>query len=321
MEVSGVYRFYQNGELIGEAKNSMTKIGRILAIKTIMGAIPNFATSLGVGVSSTPNTTADSNGLISDMSLGLRVATCPVIGSNVDTEPSYDVIIFKGRLSDPLSYRIHEVGLFSDPLLSGGSGYKQELIMGFEFTDNLAYNNQYLTDEDYSSSTIKFIRRSELVSPQDFRIGNRALYLAASGEVYTENGFVGLDKYDPTDRLTLGFYASTSLNVVVKFYTDSATKTYTFASGGSGYKVVSLDLSAGVDGGTGTFDWDNITKVSVSRSTGTAIIDGLKIENISEIDTNRGLVSRAVLPENTPIVKLANIPVDIEYSLRIGFNG
>lgn len=319
MNISGVYRFYQNGELIGEAENSMTQMGRVLAVKTIMGAIPNFATSLGVGVSSTANQAATNN-LIPDYKLGLMTATTPVIGSNISTNSTYDAILFKGRLADPLYYRIHEVGLFSDPLLSGATGYKQELVLGFENNDNLYTTGVgYINSDTYANTTYKMVDRTDPTYGTFFRIGRKALYLGGTTQVYTENSFVGLDEYDATDELTLGFYASASRTITVRFYSGGGTSnyiTFTFA-GSTGYNVVSKTISQGTV--TGSFNWSDVTRIGVSSDGSYAILDGLRFNNVNPIDTNRGMISRAVLP--TPIIKMANIPVDIEYSLRIGFGG
>jgi hypothetical protein len=324
MKMSGIYKFYQNGELIGEAENSMTEIGRILSVKTLMGAIPNFATSLGIGVSSTANGAATNN-LIPDYKLGLKVATCPVIGSNIDSDTTYDAILFKGRISDPLYYRIHEVGLFSDPLLSGSTGYKQELILGFENADNF-YNSslsQYLNEDDYTNTTYRMVDRTDVTYGTQFRTGRKALLLGGTQQIYTENSFNGLDQYDETDEIILGFYASAvGRNVDVTFYSGGGTgtyRTYRFTSTAIGYNVITKQISSTPQASAGTLDWSNITRVGVASSAATVILDALRFENVNQLDTNRGMISRAVLP--TPIVKLANIPIDIEYTLRIGFGG
>lgn len=322
MKISGLFKFYQNGELIGEAQNSLTQVGRILAIKTLMGAIPSFGTSIGVGVSSVGNQTAV-DGLIPDTRLGFKVASSPVIGSNLDNNPNYDVILFKSKLTDSLSYRIYEVGLFSDPLLSGATGYKDELVLGFENEDNLylVSNGTFLNDDSYTDNTNIFITGANHTTYGDkFRIGRRALVLNGSGAVGTSNGFVGLDQYDDLDKVTLSFYSAGGVTIAARFYTDNSYRQYTFTSSTSGYHVISSDLGAGTTSGSG-FDWASISKVEVQRTSGSsyAVLDGLKLENVNLLDTNRGMVSRAVLP--TPIVKLSNIPVDIEYTLRIGFNG
>lgn len=323
MKISGVFKFYQNGELIGEAQNSLTQTGRILAIKTLMGAIPNFGTSLGVGVGEIANTMDGT--LATDYRLGFRVATAPVIGTNIDNEEEYDAILFKAKLTDNLFYRIKEVGLFSDPLLSGATGYKEELILAFENGDNL-YNNTdgaYLTDDSYNDSTAFFTTIADNTYVDYFRIGRRALVLKDATQIITTKSFIGLDQYDDLDKITLAFgrVGSGTSVVKVRFYTNDAYKEYTF-SGSSNYNVVSVDLgSVTTTSGSGTFNWENITKVMVYKSSGNEVVlDGLKIENVNLLDTNRGMVSRAVLP-GTGITKLANVPVDIEYTLRIGFGG
>lgn len=54
--IEGIFKFYQDGELIAESRNNITETGRILAIKTLLGALPSFGSSLAIGVDSTPNT-------------------------------------------------------------------------------------------------------------------------------------------------------------------------------------------------------------------------------------------------------------------------
>lgn len=328
MKISGVFKFYQNGELIGEAQNTMTEVGRVLAIKTLMGAIPNFGTSLAVGTDSTANPTPV-NGLIPNTRLGFKVASAKVIATNIDTEPNFDVILYKGKINDSLYYRIYEVGLFSDPLSSGSSGYKDELVLAFEESDNLESGNVYLSDDNYNSSTIFFANTKNTTYGDKFRIGRRAVVINAnssSPQISTTNSFVGLDEYDDLDVVTLAFNCISSATVVVRFYTNESYKEYSF-SGTAGYNVKSVNLAGAalplVDSKSNpNFDWSNITKITIHKSSGGAVVlDGLKLEDVNLVDINRGLVSRATLPSNTPIVKLANIPVDIEYSLRIGFNG
>lgn len=323
MKMSGIFRFYQNGELIGEAENRLTEIGRILAIKTLSGAVPSFGTSIGVGTGDSENDVPSGSSLATNTRLDFRVATAPVIATNIDDKDQYDAIMFKAKITDPLFYKIYEVGLFADPLISGSTGYRDELILSFENTDNLfnpsaGTSGLYLSDDSYNSANAFFTSLGTgSAYDNNFRIGRKALVLTGfSGEIITTNGFNALDQYDDLDKLTLAFGApSGSTTVTVKFYTNTAFRSYTF-TGANTYNVVAKNLADGTN--SGSFDWNNITKIGVSAS-GTAVLDGLKIENFNIFDTNRGMVSRAKLPN--VLVKLANIPVDIEYTLRIGFNG
>jgi hypothetical protein len=54
--IEGIFKFYQDNKLIAESRNNITETGRILAIKTLLGALPSFGSSLAIGVDSTPNT-------------------------------------------------------------------------------------------------------------------------------------------------------------------------------------------------------------------------------------------------------------------------
>jgi hypothetical protein len=300
MRLEGTYKFYEDGKLIAESKNSLTETGRILALKTLMGAIPNFGGSISLGIDGTANTT--SGVYATNKRLGFRVCSSPVISSNVAVDAGKDLIVFKTRIDDPSSYRIHEVGLFSDPLPGGATTNKFETILNFEESDTLVFSgtSQLVTD---------------LVN---YRNGDSALKIVSGETVTSNNTISGLEAFDNTDLLNVAYYANTNADLTVTFYSNSATWQYAFSyTGSAAYRVQSVQLSSGTV--TGAFDWSNITKVEFSAGTADIILDGIRIENANITDTNNGMISRAALP--SAIQKTAGIPIDIEYYLRIDFNG
>jgi hypothetical protein len=120
--MEGIYRFYQDGELIGEAKNSLTVTGRALAIKTLLGAVPNFGTSLAIGVGQSANTAVSGSTLIANLGLDFEVGRFPIMSSHLEVKQvsgnSVDALIYKSRIDDPSAYKISEIGLYSDALIS-----------------------------------------------------------------------------------------------------------------------------------------------------------------------------------------------------------
>ena len=309
MSIKGIYKFYQDGKLIGESENSLTTTGRILAIKTLMGAIPNFGSSLSVGVDGTANVVPGGTVLATNTRLGFKVSSTPVISSNLGLSNSKDALVFKGRLEDPYAYSIYEVGLFSSPLSGGATTHKSETLLSFEGSDNLSQTN---------NSALPTAGGSGLITTGNFRIGDTALLIKSTETVKCNNSFAGLNTFNPTDYINVAYHATTDADLEIKFYSGTATNTYTFSyTGAAAYRVVSALISSGT--ATSGFDWSNITEIRFSATSGDITLDGIRFESADNLDTNNGLVSRTAL--STPITKSAGIPIDIEYYMRVDFNG
>lgn len=316
--IEGIYKFYQNGKLIGEQKNNLTETGRIIVLKSIMGALPSIGNSLVIGTDSSANTM--SGNLATNNRLGFQVASAPVLGSFLDTSVTYDGLVFKARIEDPSSYRIQEAGLVSDPMSNGGTGHKSQMLLSFEPSDNLeAPAGTSLVGVAASGTNTAIVSQTD--APSTFKIGDKALRISSSSNstVTVNKTFSGLDSYQNTDLLNVAYYANTNADLSIVFYSNSATMTYSFTSATTaGYYVYSTTLASGTSGGSGTFDWGNITKITLTASTAYVIVDGIRFEAVSRIDTNSGLISRTAF--TTSIEKVIGVPLDIEYYLRMGFN-
>jgi hypothetical protein len=306
----GIFKFYQNGELIAESRNNITETGRVLAIKTLLGALPSFGNSIVIGVDSTANTL--SGGLATNTELGFEVASTQVTSSHLSDESAYDGLVFRATLSDPSSYRFIEAGLYANPLISGSQDYSEKTLISFEPTDILE-----TTAGASLPTTGDVTRLYSLSDSSNFRIGDYALQLKPAVTVVVNQQAIGLEKYLNTDLISLAFYSEGSSTVSVDFYSNSAYQRYSF-SGAAGYNVVSIEKGSPTStSGTG-FDWSIITSIRVSAITSDVLLDALKISSPSRVDTNNGLISRTVLP--SVVTKLSNTPLEIEYYLRLGFN-
>lgn len=392
MKIEGVYKFFQDGKCIGEHKNNITETGRILAIKTIMGAVPSFggsihlgvdgslntytytptqivvsgtspsqsvvltvpshtlsvgtvisfrgitatgitglngtsqtvtattsttvtlvsATSLTNGTYSTAGTIGNFGNLATNTRLGFRVSSTPVLSSNIDNTVSYDAILFKAKFEDPSEYKIYEAGLYSNALIGGGTSSRNELLISFEPGQIVLDSTG--ADLPTSGATTRFLSTTE---SSNFRIGSNALQVIVGTAAKTASGF-NLSNSSETDVINLAFYANGNGAANVVFHSGSSTATYTFTvTGGAGYYVMSALRNSVAP--TGAMDWSNISKIVFSATTSTMIFDGLRIEPPSVVDTLNGLVSRTAL--TTPITKGIGSPLDIEYHMRLSFNG
>lgn len=397
MKIEGIYKFFQDGECIGEHKNNITETGRVLAIKTLMGAIPNFGGSIHLGVDGSLNTfgytptqivvsgttpsqtvvltvashtlsvgntisiagitasgitamngttqiitattsttitficttsitnatysTAGTLGtfgqLATNTRLGFRVNSTPVLSSNINNSVSYDAILFKAKVEDPMAYKIYEVGLYSNGLINGTTNSKGQMLVGFEPSEAVdSSGNTFPT----TGSVTRFVTSAE---NSNFRIGSYGLQVLASGTAQTLTSY-DLGYVEQNDYINLAYYAngsggSPTTTAKVTFYTDASNYvTYTFTPTATGYFVQSALISSGSF--TGTMNWSSIQKIVFTATTNTIIFDGLRIEKASIIDTINGLVSRSSI-SSSPITKNAGSPLDIEYHMRISFNG
>lgn len=396
MKIEGIFKFFQDGKCIAEQKNNITETGRILAIKTLMGAVPNFGGSLHLGVDGSYNTythtpssiavsgssgsytvvittstphnfsvgnvisisgitasgltslngrvetitaisavspytltfvstvttitgTSFSSGLgtfgalATNTRLGFRVNATSVLSSNIDNSVTYDAILFKAKVDDPMAYKIYEVGLYSDTLSGGAISSKGQLLCGFESGEILLDSG---ADLPTSGAVTRMITTADSAN---FRIGSQALQVITTTPAKTFSSF-DLSSTTESDLINLAYYANGAGDAKVTFYSGTGTSNkavYTFTATAAGYYIQSLARSAGVVTGS-MGDWSNITKITFEAATSTMIFDGLRIEKPNIVDTINGLISRTAL--TTPITKNLNTPLDIEYHMRLSFN-
>ena len=316
-EITGVYRFYQDGILIGEAKNALTTAGRSIVIKSLLGIIPNFANSISFGISSSPNVLNSASTLITNNSLGFEIGRTPVIAGSLELQGTNDALVFSGEINDAQQFRIYEVALYPSGKVGESISVDGELLFNFDQVDSfIKYGNASAAALQNSSSA---------------RIGTQMFNLNSGNSTnnYIEflsnsNYFSTLSSYSSQDIFKLAMYntvAASGASVNIRFYTDSSNHyTVSFVSPVSaGYHV--LESTKGAATITGNPDWANTTAVRIwNSSTQDVLLDAVKVDIGSYLlDTNLGMISRAVLP--TPILKQSSIPMTIQYSLIVNFSG
>lgn len=313
--MSGIYRVFIDGELVAEQKNKLTLLGRSNALKTMLGLVPSFAGSMGIGISNLANTSSATYEPRKD--LDFSVGRYPITAASLGQAPSdEDILVYTARITDPSRYSIRELGLYSNKLSSNFEA-DNRIIFNFESGDPFKKNNAYL---DSISGTPNIV--SDLVN---YRIGSNAVKLSGTSQSIVFNDSVSdLGYVAPYDQFVLAayFYLSTSCSVV--FASGAASATYTFTGTENSYNVIAIDKNSPTSS-SGTVDWSKIDNITINFSDSSVdgngvpayvILDGLRVKKYKTVDSVEGLVSRAVL--TTPIEKPLGSVIDIQYLLEMG---
>jgi hypothetical protein len=312
--MNGIYRVFIDGELVAEQKNKLTLLGRSNALKTMLGLVPSFAGSMGIGISSKANTSSGAYLDMADLdfSVGRYPITAASLGQDYE-EYEEDVLVYTARITDPSRYYITELGLYSNKLSSNFEA-DNRVIFNFESGDPLKLsNNSYIvtTEVGATSSNLTPNFVSDL---SNYRIGSNALKLTQTDTIKFNDSVLDMGYVAPYDSFVLAGNFSDSYTVRVTFLSASGNAVYDFASGGAGYKVLSKEKNEGSD--YAAVDWSKITSVTIANvSSGTTILDGLRVKKYKTADSVEGLVSRAVL--SVPIEKPLGSVIDIQYLLEM----
>jgi hypothetical protein len=317
--MKGIYKFYQNGELIHEQENSLTVVGRSLIIKSMLGLIPSVGGSLAVGVDGRANPTPE-NGLINLNNLYFAIAETPVELSSLGVNAgSKDALVFKGTISDSQKYLIYEVGLYPEK-------FEDQVT---EFSDLLLFNGEVDDDWKVTISSTEFLLAdrisessgSRIIESGNYRIGDKAALIDPSQTIYSTTFTNNFTTFGTQDIFKLAIYANGSTTATVKFMkTDGTFYSKQWTGLSTGYQILSClksELLPTYETGA-TLDWAEINKISVTAGSSSVIFDGMKFDRADVIDSNYGLISRASL--SSPIQKKSGEPLTIEYYLALSFN-
>lgn len=313
--VEGIYRFIIDGEVVAEQKNALTSAGRSIAIKSLLGIIPNFAGVITYGIGNTANNVDPSTNLISNNTLDFEIGRTPVIGSSLDVSSSTDILIYTGTIDSSSQYQIHEVGLYPGGISNTNTDVAGSTIFDFDRIDTFTKNGT--------------ASGAALVEAIEARIGTQLLSLPPTNGtdsyltyVTSNNSTSIIDNYVSADTFRLAGMKlnQTSSSVNFRFYTDINNYfSYSFNTPtASGYFITTKEKGSAEI--VGNPSWANITSIRIWQNSASSLyLDGLKIDTGSYfLDTVTGLISRAVLA--SPVRKPAGIPLTIEYSLSVGFN-
>ena len=315
--LTGQFNFYSNNELIGTHKNAFTVAGRSIAIKSLLGHIPNFVDSMGVGIGASPNSLNTASTLIVNNSLQFEIARVPVDGSTFQlSNGTQDTLVYYATLADSDQYKISEIAVFPSKNVDETISLDGELIINFD--------NDYLFNKYGTASA------NQMITTSSAKIGGQMMKVVKDNNptdnymsITTDPDMLSmLDSYSSQDTFRLAVAnPSSTANCVFTFYTDDNNYyTLTFSVPANGYYV--LQKTKDSVSTTGSPDWKSITSIRVWCTTGDTyiLLDGLKIDIGSYVlDTNFGMISRAVLP--SPIEKVGSTPITIQYSIIVDFVG
>lgn len=317
LDMNGIYKVFLDGNLILEQENKLTLLGRSNALKTMLGLTQSFASSLGIGISDKTNGTSTFVGMTD---LDFCVGKYPIVSSSLgQNSNSEDALIFTARITDPSRYIIKELGLYSNKL-TGSVESTTDVLFDFESGDPLkeviGQAPYYIDDTEKPTGAATFINTTDPTYGSYIRVGSYALRLEGSNkEVYFDDYATDLSSIAPYDEIVVAAYFVSNNAIVLKFTDEKGEfSNYTFSPGGTGYKILSLTKTAGSNSAV---DWSNIVKITITNpnSNVITILDGVRVRKNKPVDSNDGLVSRAVL--SNPITKDFGSVIDIQYVLTM----
>lgn len=286
----GTYRFYENGELIGEVNNLITSAGKTQILKYLAGYGVSIGRGIAVGL-------GDTAAQLTDTSLKFEFSRSSV--NLISADYADNSIVFKGTVGSDVVGTIYEVGLWSE--YQSQDFFTSRTLLKFGSTEG-----SWDAGEWFSTST---------------RMGVDSMRLAPALSATIKSTLVGayldLSGYSDLDEFLLAYNVNSAFvaNVKLYFYTDiSNYYTQTITSPAAGYHIDNFSKPAFI--ATGTPNWSNITSVAVSVTStaggsGSVDFDALRIEDRDLNDERYVLVSRAV--PSTPIIKTSGLEMEFEY--------
>lgn len=313
--INGSYKIFIGEDLIIEQPNALTTSGRSIAIKSLLGIIPNFGGSIAYGIGDKANTVDNDTKLISESSLQFEVGRAAVVASTLDISNQNDLLVYTATINDPFQYRINEVGLYPSGIRNSSIGVAGSTIFDFDRVD-------VFTKVGSASGSF-------LVDAVEARMGTQVFYIPPTDAndnyiLYStnENTLSYLDRYVSQDTFRLAGIDlnTTTSSVYFRFYTDSTNYyEYVFPTPtASGYFITEIEKGNATIQGTPT--WNTIAFARIWRNnTEPLYLDAIRIDSGNYlVNTSTGLISRAVLAQ--PVRKPAGVPVTIEYTLALDFN-
>jgi hypothetical protein len=296
-QFKGTYVFKQNGIEIGRSTNLITSIGRKIILQYLTRAREEWAADMAIGALNTTPTVADTQ-------LNFETGRYPVILksflSATSTDP--DLILVRATIPENLYANIYEIGLYPTKTSFSTISNRNNIILE-EFSN--------LTNWSASTGTIEI----NSFTPQGSgspRIGANSVRLASSTTYINTNLSVPFSNYSSLDNLQILLYNSTAGTVTITLTDISGTtQSINFTTtANTGYSYLSANFGSSIS------NFTYITGISISTDSSASLtIDAIKASDASEISVEESLVSKSVL--TTPIAKLYNVPLDVEYYIEL----
>jgi len=326
---TGIYKIYLDGEYVGEQRNSITKAGRAIILKSLMGLVPTVGGEIHIGIDGTANGTPDTNGLIPNNILGFDVAAAPVRLSYLDNAGNFDAMIFKASFGTTAtggeSYKIYELGLFPSSGSSDEGSIRDTALFSGSPSDLWKELDTTLTLNSTATAPSTSCYITSALTTYSFRVGDSALFIKADDVLNMADSSklsaYNFNLYNSVDTLSIAYSKLTGNTPTITMKFETTVDDYfvgTFAiTGTQTYGIVSRTIEQMQTAKVGSPNWSNINKITIT-STADVVVDAVRFNNVDSIDSVYGMVSRATL--SSPITKASNSVMDIEYYLSMGFN-
>ena len=306
----GFYRVYEDGRLILEKENLITRSGRRVIADYLAGVVPSWAGAIAVGTGST-TATVDDKRLEFEAARGDIKSKIVSYGSGVTND---HLVIAKATLDNDVSGRFYEMGVFSASR-NGALGS----------TGSFAISTGDSTEEwqMYDSGSSAYIDTPTAPNTINSRNGRDGIVMdSADGLSYRlTNLSLDLSAFSPADEIVFAKMLLTGSisTLAIRLHSDDSNYFGVSTSSSAilnatGYKTLTWAKSDFV--ATGTPDWSNITSIEfIFTGTASFMIDGIRMEERDEINSDYAMVSRTIL--SSPIVKNAGSIMEIEYYLDV----
>jgi len=288
VNINGVYRFYQDGELVATHKNILTNEGVRLILRYMAGQASSLGGAIAVGVS-------DSPAAASDVRLGFEVYRSTISLRNPDFKNGR--VVFKGVIEQDVSFHAKEAGLWS--------------------TESTEFDSVSITafpaDEVWTNSIpggTWFVHQEEAAPRIELPAGTP---VSTRTEVSMDLSGSSVD-----DTFVLAFGNEEVETITMVFENTVTGGKYTLTKNVAGVTIYGFaEFRKGDFVPTGTISWDTIDSFGFDFTgpADSAIeLDGLRLEDNDRLDQSHVLVSRTVF--STPLTKSSTAPMDVEYALE-----
>jgi hypothetical protein len=292
----GTYVFKQNGVEIGRSENIITSNGRKMILQYLCGLRQDWAADFAIGAISSQTS-------INDKQLSFETGRYPVTLKTLIAASSGnpDLIVVRGTIPENIYANIYEIGLYPTSALSSAASRNNKILEDFSYVNNWQVIDGFVDVQDFVAS--------ELNSP---RIGDHSAVISPNS-VYTNSSLsVPFANYTSLDKLELllkDSVAGTLTLVLTDISGQTETLNYSIPTSSNAY-ALALNFSSNI------FNFTNIQSISISTdSTAATTLDAIKVSTSEELSVEETLVSRSSL--STPIGKLYNVPIDIEYYIEL----
>jgi len=297
--INGYYVLKSGEDFVASSKNVITTNGYLMMNKYLANSTQDWSAGIAIGVLNRNSASA------SDTALEYEIARYPVTLKSYRTISGSNQILLKATVDPTLSASITEIGVFPSIVI----GKDQYIVSDFSESSNSI--NTWTASG--STSSLQFAPYSRYGASNTF-------FFASNSFLVNNNISFDMSQYVYTDYADLLIYtpASSSGTFQISFG-DVNGNIWRSGSGtasisGAGYYSVKMPLSGSYNS---SFNY-SINSVSISfltTSTASLHFDALKFISGDVKPETLKLTSRSIF--STPIAKIANQPMQLEYYMQV----